>query len=70
MKTPLGMPLSVNGVAPERVSVPVCGAFVMLSVAIEAARLYVVAATVPPTLTEPEFKLKTALFNLLLEVPR
>ena len=51
-----------NGVAPERVSVPVCAPVARVSVAVVFALLF--KATVPPTLTEPEPRAKEALIVL------
>ena len=59
----MNVPVPENGVAPESVRVPVWAPVAKLRVAV-APPAVVVNATVPPTLTEPEPRLNTALFNL------
>lgn len=59
----MNVPVPENGVAPESVRVPVWAPVAKLKVAV-APPAVVVNATALPTLTEPEPRLNTALFNL------
>ena len=64
----VNVPVPENGVAPERVSVPVPAPVFRVRVAVAPPALGV-KVTVPPTLTEPELKANVALLFLLPLIP-